>query len=197
MGIGANTKERILEAGLKVFAENGYEGARMEKIASLVGINKASLYFHFKSKEELFQELFISIIKKYSFALKNIVIETKSLPTKQRLISIYEKYLEYNRTNQLEMDFWNGVYYYPPLSMKEEVLNQTNDTKRQFLDDLTAVFEEAVQNNVIRPADPSVIAKTYYYLLTCIDLSSDILSKEEGLNDMKQSFELIWDGLTK
>ena len=58
MGQGSVTKDRILQVALKLFAQHGFEGARMEKLAAEVGINKASLYFHFKSKEEIFQELF-------------------------------------------------------------------------------------------------------------------------------------------
>ena len=64
MGQGADTKERIMQAALEEFSLHGFEGARMEKIASKVGINKASLYFYFKSKEQLFRELFDIIVKK-------------------------------------------------------------------------------------------------------------------------------------
>jgi AcrR family transcriptional regulator len=197
LGTGANTKERILEAGLEVFANFGYEGARMEKIASLVGINKASLYFHFKSKEELFHELFINIINKYSFATKKIITDTAVLSTKQRLTTIYEKYLEYNWNNRTEMDFWNRVYYYPPVMMKEEIFFQTNETKKQFLAGLISVFEEGIRNDVIQSLNPEVMAKSYYYILICIDMSVDIINKEDGLNDMKNSFELLWKGMIK
>lgn len=197
MGTGANTKERILEAALETFAQYGYEGAKMEKIASLVGINKASLYFHFKSKEELFRDLFKTIVYKFSIAIKNIVLDTKNLPTKLRLITIYEKYLEYNWNNNVEMDLWNGIYYFPPETMKEEILKTTSETKEQFLKDLVGVFEEGIRNNEIQAWSTLAMAKTYYYLLTCIDLSVDILNKEEGLSDMKNGFEIFWNGIIK
>lgn len=48
-----DTKERILDAALAVFAERGYAGTNLKDIADMVGIVKSALYRHFKSKEEL------------------------------------------------------------------------------------------------------------------------------------------------
>ncbi|MCD4651108.1 MAG: TetR/AcrR family transcriptional regulator, partial [Candidatus Cloacimonetes bacterium] len=47
------TKEKILRAGLELFLKKGYDNTSMQAIASEVGIQKASLYHHFKSKKEL------------------------------------------------------------------------------------------------------------------------------------------------
>jgi AcrR family transcriptional regulator len=49
-----NTKQKILNAALKVFAREGFAAASMADIAKQVGIEKASLYYFFKNKEELF-----------------------------------------------------------------------------------------------------------------------------------------------
>ncbi|MFE3058749.1 TetR/AcrR family transcriptional regulator [Nocardia sp. NPDC059239] len=48
-----STSEIIVETGLKLFSEIGYDGASMRQIASIVGIQPASLYNHYASKEEL------------------------------------------------------------------------------------------------------------------------------------------------
>ena len=37
------------------FAERGFEGARVDRIAAAAGVNKAMLYYHFGSKERLYQ----------------------------------------------------------------------------------------------------------------------------------------------
>jgi TetR/AcrR family transcriptional regulator len=47
-------KEKILETALVEFADKGYEGARVDRIAIEAGVNKALIYYHFKSKEELY-----------------------------------------------------------------------------------------------------------------------------------------------
>jgi TetR/AcrR family transcriptional regulator len=50
----AETRMRILDAALSVFAVHGLAGARTEQIASAAGVNKALLYYYFDSKEKLY-----------------------------------------------------------------------------------------------------------------------------------------------
>lgn len=57
------TIEKILEIAYTIFAEQGYEKASMSNIANEVGISKAALYHHFKSKEEIFETLYDYILK--------------------------------------------------------------------------------------------------------------------------------------
>lgn len=52
-----NTKERILEEALKLFAQSGYMGASMNDIATNLGVAKAALYKHYKSKKEILDNI--------------------------------------------------------------------------------------------------------------------------------------------
>ncbi len=49
-----DTKERILNEALKLFAEKGYEATGVTDIAESVGIKAPSLYKHYKSKKDIF-----------------------------------------------------------------------------------------------------------------------------------------------
>src|SRR5579884_914902 len=49
------TRGAILAAAERVFAEEGLAGARTEEIATEAGVNKAMLYYHFESKESLYE----------------------------------------------------------------------------------------------------------------------------------------------
>lgn len=51
----ADTKAKILEAALQEFSLNGLAGARTDRIATVAGVNKALLYYHFNSKENLYR----------------------------------------------------------------------------------------------------------------------------------------------
>ena len=55
--MAADTKERILDAALALFAQNGYPGTSMRDIASTLGITKAALYKHYTGKQEILDSI--------------------------------------------------------------------------------------------------------------------------------------------
>ena len=50
-------KEQILESALNVFKTTGLDGTTMDEIAKQADFGKATLYYYFSSKEEIFIEL--------------------------------------------------------------------------------------------------------------------------------------------
>lgn len=60
-----STKEKILDAALTLFAENGYGGTSVEQIANIVGIKAPSLYKHYKGKEDILNALIDSAEVRY------------------------------------------------------------------------------------------------------------------------------------
>jgi TetR/AcrR family transcriptional regulator len=54
---------RILEAAVDEFVEHGLDGARMQRIAERAGANKAMIYYYFSSKQELYEQVFRSLIR--------------------------------------------------------------------------------------------------------------------------------------
>jgi TetR/AcrR family transcriptional regulator len=53
--IGEVNAERILDAGLSVFARHGFSGARIDQIAEAAEMSKPNLLYYFRSKEELYR----------------------------------------------------------------------------------------------------------------------------------------------
>ena len=51
-------KTRILESAHRVFSQKGYREATMDEIAEGLGLSKPALYRYYRSKEELFREIF-------------------------------------------------------------------------------------------------------------------------------------------
>ena len=51
-GRRGDTRARIQQIALELFAEHGYERTSLREIAERLGVTKAALYYHFKSKEE-------------------------------------------------------------------------------------------------------------------------------------------------
>jgi AcrR family transcriptional regulator len=51
------TRARLIDSALHVFAEQGYDHATVEDISEAAGYSKGAYYFHFQSKEDIFLEL--------------------------------------------------------------------------------------------------------------------------------------------
>ncbi|MFC7440195.1 TetR/AcrR family transcriptional regulator [Laceyella putida] len=56
--------DMIFQAAVEVFAERGFDQAKMDDIAQVAGVAKGTIYYHFKSKEELFAGLINEGIEK-------------------------------------------------------------------------------------------------------------------------------------
>jgi TetR/AcrR family transcriptional regulator len=70
------TRDKILEAARTEFAGQGLAGARVDLIARRAGVNKAMIYYHFRSKEKLYQAVIdehLTVIA--DFLQKNIISE--------------------------------------------------------------------------------------------------------------------------
>jgi len=52
-GRRGDTRARIQQIALELFAEHGYERTSLREIAERLGVTKAALYYHFKSKEDI------------------------------------------------------------------------------------------------------------------------------------------------
>jgi len=48
-----DTRSRVQKVALELFAEHGYEKTSLREIAERLGVTKAALYYHFKSKEDI------------------------------------------------------------------------------------------------------------------------------------------------
>ena len=51
------TKQHIFDAARKTFAEKGFAGARMDEIARLARVNKATIYYHIGDKRTLYEQI--------------------------------------------------------------------------------------------------------------------------------------------
>ena len=56
------TRQRILEAAALEFAEKGFAGARVDEIARLANVNKATIYYHIGDKEALYSRVLHEVL---------------------------------------------------------------------------------------------------------------------------------------
>lgn len=64
-----DTKQRILDEALAMFAERGYEGTNMRELAQTLGLGKSALYKHYASKEDIWNSMLDQIEARYSASI--------------------------------------------------------------------------------------------------------------------------------
>lgn len=89
--IEKSTREKILASAKKVFISKGMHGARMQDIADEAGINKALLHYYFRSKEKLFEVIFLEAAQKL-FPKINLIFESEA-PLFQKIEKFCEEYI--------------------------------------------------------------------------------------------------------
>lgn len=80
-------RQQILSAAKLLFANRGFHQTTMEEIANEAELSPGTLYLYFKSKDELFAELSLSIVRYLTMRLENLQTE-RDLPVLQRLAAV-------------------------------------------------------------------------------------------------------------
>jgi len=90
--IARRTREDIIEAASSLFSEYTYLGASMSDIAKKLNITKAALYYHFKSKAEIYKK----VLDKIFSELKSSIIVTSGEKTiDKKLYRLIKNYLDF------------------------------------------------------------------------------------------------------
>ena len=71
-----DTREQIRAVALEMFAERGYAGTSLREIAERLGVTKAALYFHFRTKEEILT----AILRGYLDGIATLVAAAEAEP---------------------------------------------------------------------------------------------------------------------
>lgn len=75
---GEDTRRRILETALQVFATEGYEGASTRQLAERAGVNLPAIQYYFGSKEGLFRAVIDSIIERTEQHMAPLAVEVSA-----------------------------------------------------------------------------------------------------------------------
>ncbi|MDF3143667.1 MULTISPECIES: TetR/AcrR family transcriptional regulator [unclassified Streptomyces] len=88
-----NTRQRIQDVALELFAEQGYEKTSLREIAERLEVTKAALYYHFKTKEEIIVSLFEDLTKPIEDLIEWGKQQPHTLETKQEIVRRYSQTL--------------------------------------------------------------------------------------------------------
>ncbi|WP_327695555.1 TetR/AcrR family transcriptional regulator [Streptomyces sp. NBC_00459] len=88
-----DTRQRIQDVALELFAEQGYEKTSLREIAERLDVTKAALYYHFKTKEEIVVSLFEDLTKPIEDLIEWGRRQPHTLDTKQEIVRRYSEAL--------------------------------------------------------------------------------------------------------
>jgi len=80
---GQTVPERLLEAALGLFAENGYEGTSVQDVVAAAGVTKGAMYHYFSSKDDLLHEIYARVLRMQTERLEKVVAQ--ELPIAERV----------------------------------------------------------------------------------------------------------------
>jgi AcrR family transcriptional regulator len=84
-----DTRQRIQDVALELFAEQGYEKTSLREIAEHLDVTKAALYYHFKTKEEILVGIFEDLTKPIEDLIEWGRDQPHTLETKQEIVRRY------------------------------------------------------------------------------------------------------------
>ncbi|WP_199039345.1 TetR/AcrR family transcriptional regulator [Glycomyces salinus] len=91
-----STRERIQQIAISLFSEMGYERTSLREIAERLGVTKAALYYHFKTKEDIAASFFDSYAEDVDRICEWGEAEPRTIETR---IEILRRYAEVIRTH--------------------------------------------------------------------------------------------------
>ena len=166
------TKRKIFETSMKLFAEKGYEATSIEEITATVGVAKGTLYYHFSSKEEIFNFLIAEGIK---LLQNSIDIKTEKL----------ENYIDKIKAIVLiEIKIVNKYEDFITILLSQfygkEARNQMcQKYVYEYINKIEKIVEEGMEKGEIKKGDPKVIASEIYALI-----ASTLVYKMKNQNNL-------------
>jgi AcrR family transcriptional regulator len=88
-----NTRQRIQDVALELFAEHGYEKTSLREIAERLDVTKAALYYHFKTKEDIVISLFQDLVRPIDELITWAQEQPRTLETKREVMRRYSESL--------------------------------------------------------------------------------------------------------
>jgi AcrR family transcriptional regulator len=145
--VEVNTEQKILKAAKKVFTLKGKGGARMQEIADEAGINKALLHYYYRSKDKLFEAIFIDAF--FTMIPDVLDLLKADIPLFDKIEQFAEKYIDIFLENPFIPGFVMSELSQNPQRIVDLISN--SGINPQFFID--QVLEE-IQKGNIKPIKP-------------------------------------------
>lgn len=145
------TKNQILKQAEVLFYNKGYGLATMREIALGVGIEAASLYNHFKSKEEILAAICLDLMQHMNSQLDEIVMTRRT--SMARLETFIRFYLKY------QVDHWEAfqIGHTEHKHLSDSNLDKYKKFRNQFESRILMIIKKGIEDGKFIDTDPELI----------------------------------------
>lgn len=165
-------KNEILDAAEKLFGAKGFDHTSTNDILNEIGIARGTLYYHFKSKEDILDAM-IERITRQLIAKATDIVQKKEIPVLQRLTMTI---MALNVNNELGLEVMQQVHK-PQNALMHQKMQETLLSGVNPL--ITGLIEEGIQQDIFRTDYPAeAVEMAMLYSSTAFD-SMTVYTEEE------------------
>jgi AcrR family transcriptional regulator len=193
-------KEKIGQVAMKCFARFGLDKTTLDDIAKEVGLNKASLYYYYKNKEDIFLEVAIAEGKNYLSSLQEKVLKKKGTEARVNFylverINYYKNVLNMNRVSAETVNRMLPKFFelFDAILVKEVEFLEKIISEGVKVGELSAVNPNKLATSLIGVNDALKHHAEHKAMLK----KQDEIDYTEIIREMKLLVSLVFKGLTK
>ncbi len=177
------TKRKIFEASMKLFAEKGYDGTSIEEITSEVGVAKGTLYYHFSSKEEIFNFLIEEGMNLLKNSIKIKIDKQEKYIDKIRAIVLIQIKIIVKYENFMTIvlsEVWGNS---PRSQTCKKYLEE-------YLEIVKNIVEEGIEKDEIKPYDSEIVTSEIFGLAcsSLLQKKTKEIKVDELFKDLDKSY---------
>lgn len=165
--MAGDTKERILNKALEMFATGGYKGTNLRDLADALGLSKSALYRHFESKEAIWNALLDQMDRYYAanigFTKSNPVVPGSAQELKDMTLRMVN-FTMHDEKVVLSRKILTVHQFTDEKSAELATLHFNKDTEALF----TKAFEGMMANGIIEKGNPEMLAFAYTSPITTL-----------------------------
>ena len=188
-------RSKIVAIASQVFSKNGFKKVTMDDIAKLSGMGKSSLYYYFKSKEEVFE----AVVKREADILR-IELEKKVINSKDNPKDKLRNYVLIRMTFLKEMvNFYEALKndYLGNLAFTERIREKYDREEQQTIQ---VILQEGIDSGIFNLRETKVssiaIATTLKGLETAL-LIKNTIQTDQLENHLDQILQILYYGIVK
>jgi AcrR family transcriptional regulator len=178
-----NSRARLLETAIDMFAEKGYAGTSVREIVDRAGVSKPVLYYYFQSKEGLFLAI-LDMAENLQKQLLTDILESEG-SVMDRLVMLYRRLYAGIDERRSLYKMIHGLIFGPPQGAPDYDFTRYH---HHMFDAICEIYNAGMAGGEVKKAAPEEVA---YLVLSLIDFCLHMDQVQPQLSDPQRPERLL------